>query len=130
MQYLKLPPTPCYCCRVQLILCIIQSRFFSGMVQYMLVFSTLVEVVSERHLVKSSYPSKYSNNSSGKILSWIVCLPAGCPGSVCMFGIFLSTRKVLSGKLVTVSMLVGRSIFSKNMNIAKLSPNQSKFNSI
>ena len=86
----------------------------------MLVFSTLVEVVSERHLVKSSYPSKYSNNSSGKILSWIVCLPAGCPGSVCMFGIFLSTRKVLSGKLVTVSMLVGRSIFNKNMNIEYL----------
>ena len=85
MQYLKLPPTPCYCCRVQLMLCIIQFRFFSGMVQYMLVFSTSVEVASQRPLVKSSYSSKCSNNPLGIILTRIVCLaPALCTGSVCI----------------------------------------------
>ena len=85
MQYLKLPPTPCYCCRVQLMLCIIQFRFFSGMVQYMLVFSTSVEVASKRHLVKSFYSSKCSHNPSGIILTRIGCLaPAGCTVSVCI----------------------------------------------
>ena len=83
MQYLKLPPTPCYCCRVQLMLCIIHFRFFSGMVQYMLVFSTSVEVASKRHLVKSFYSSKCSHNPSGIILTRIGCLaPAGCTVSV------------------------------------------------
>ena len=85
MQYLKLPPTPCYCCRVQLMLCIIQFRFFSGMVQYMLVFSTSVEVASKRHLVKSFYSSKCFHNPSGIISTRIVCLaPAGCTVSVCI----------------------------------------------
>ena len=85
MQYLKLPPNPCYCCRVQLMLCIIQLRLFSGMVQYMLVFSTSVEVASKRHLVKSFYSSKCSHNPSGIILTRIGCLaPAGCTVSVCI----------------------------------------------
>ena len=85
MQYLKLPPNPCYCCRVQLMLCIIHFRFFSGMVQYMLVFSTSVEVASQRPLVKSSYSSKCSNNPLGIISTRIVCLaPALCTGSVCI----------------------------------------------
>ena len=85
MQYLKLPPNPCYCCRVQLMLCIIHFRFFSGMVQYMLVFSTSVEVASKRHLVKSFYSSKCSHNPSGIILTRIGCLaPAGCTVSVCI----------------------------------------------
>ena len=85
MQYLKLPPIPCYCCRVQLMLCIIQFRFFSGMVQYMLVFSTSVEVASKRHLVKSFYSAKCSHNPSGIILTRIGCLaPAGCTVSVCI----------------------------------------------
>ena len=85
MQYLKLPPAPCYCCRVHLMLCIRQFRFFSCMVQYMLVFSTLVEVASKRHLVKSFYSSKCSHNPSGIILTRIGCLPpAGCTVSVCI----------------------------------------------
>ena len=85
MQYLKLPPNPCYCCRVQLMLCIIHFRFFSGMVQYMLVFSTSVEVASKRHLVKSFYSSKCFHNPSGIISTRIVCLaPAGCTVSVCI----------------------------------------------
>ena len=60
MQYLKLHPPPYYCSTVHLMLWIIQFRFLSGMVQYMHVFSTLVEVASKRPLVKSSYSSKCS----------------------------------------------------------------------
>ena len=79
------PPTPYYCCTVHLMLWVIQFLFLSGMVQYMLVFSTSVEVASKRHLVKSFYSSKCSHNPSGIILTRIGCLaPAGCTVSVCI----------------------------------------------